>query len=439
MSVLATKLTKYHEHLSELDPLRLIGRVTRVTGLLIESIGPTASVGEICYIYSQPEQPPVLSEVVGFKDESVMLLMPLAELDGIGPGSEVVASGHPFMIRVGSELLGRVLGGTGEPIDGKGRLGACEERSILSAPPGALSRRNIREPLATGVKAIDGLLTCGKGQRVGIFSGSGLGKSVLLGQIARCSSADVNVIALIGERAREAREFLEGNLGEEGLKKSVVVVVPSHEFCLLRVKGALIATTIAEYFRDQGQDVLLMMDSVTRYARAQRELSLSLGDPPATRGYPPTVFANLPRLLERSGMGVEGSITGLYTVLVEGDDMDEPVADNVRAILDGHVVLSRKLANRGHFPAIDVLGSVSRAMIDVVAPEHRAAARKCRIALSVYNEAEDLIKVGAYEKGNDPNLDRAIELYPNIVSFLMQEVREYVGFDDIVAQLGALV
>ncbi len=422
---------QYHKKLSLFEPVRLTGKIISVAGLVIESKGPSASVGEFCHIHPAGTYAPVPAEVVGFKDDRI-LLMPIGELESISPGSEVVATGFPLRVKVGHGLKGRVLGGLGEPIDGKGPLQADEERSVYNSPPNPLKRSRISEIIRTGIRAVDGLLTCGKGQRLGIFSGSGVGKSTFLGKIARCSDADVNVIALIGERGREVREFIEKNLGEEGLKKSVVVAVTSDRPSLLRVKGAYVACTVAEYFRDEGLNVMLFLDSVTRFALAQREVGLAIGEPPTTRGYTPSVFALLPKVLERTGAAHKGSITGLYTVLVEGDDMNEPVADAVRGILDGHIVLSRALAAQNHYPPIDILESVSRSMIDIVSLEHRQAAQKLKMIYATYKEAEDLINIGAYVKGSNPRIDYAISMIDKIRDYLRQDVEEETsGADDI--------
>jgi flagellum-specific ATP synthase len=425
---------KYMAAVATVDPITLSGRVRQVIGLVIESDGPAVSIGEHCVIESDSGAVPVRCEVVGFRDNKV-LLMPLGEVSGISPGSRVIATREPFEVAVGHELLGRVIGGLGQPIDGKGPLPAAAKRPVVQAAPDPLARRRITRPLATGIRVIDAMLTCGKGQRVGIFSGSGVGKSVILGMIARNSEADVNVIALVGERGREVRDFLDKDLKEEGLKKSVVVAVTSDQASLVRVKGAMVATAVAEYFRDLGLDVMLMMDSVTRVAMAQREIGLAIGEPPTSKGYTPSVFALLPRILERSGTSQLGSITGLYTVLVEGDDMTEPVADAVRSILDGHIVLSRKLANQNHYPAVDVLDSVSRLMIDVVPDRHRENAERIREILATYRESEDLINIGAYNKGSNAAIDRAIEKIGPINSFLRQGLSESSSFDQTVAQL----
>lgn len=412
------------------------GKVAQVIGLVVETFGPPASMGELMHIDCGGGRM-VPAEVVGFRDDR-LLLMPLGTMEGIKPGSGVVATGHPLTVPVGPELLGRVVDALGHPIDGLGPLRQARQAPMEAPPPNPLTRQRIKDPLPMGVKAMDGLLTCGQGQRLGIFAGSGVGKSTLLGMIAREAKADLNVIALIGERGREVREFLERDLGPEGLARSVVVVATSDQPALLRLKGAFAATAIAESFRDQGANVILMMDSVTRFAMAQREVGLAVGEPPATKGYTPSVFAILPKLLERAGTAESGSITGLYTVLVEGDDTNEPVSDTVRGILDGHVILSRDLAAQNHYPAIDVLGSVSRVMTEIVPPEHLRAAGGVRELLAVYREARDLINIGAYQHGSNAQIDRAIALVPKINAFLRQAVDEPVGFDEAIAQLEGL-
>jgi len=399
------------------------GKVRTATGLVIEATGLGAAIGEMCTI--RPDGPddagatPVEAEVIGIRGDAA-LLMPLGEATGLRAGSLVTRAARPDAVPVGDALLGRVIDAGGRPIDGKGPLMLSERRPVRAEPPAPLERQLIDAPLKTGVRAIDSLLTFAKGQRVGIFAGSGVGKSTLLGSIAARSEADVNVIALIGERGREVREFVHDTLGEEGLRRSVVVAVTGDQAALARVKGALVATAIAEHFRDAGKDVLLMMDSVTRVAQAQREIGLAAGEPPTTRGYTPSVFALLPRLLERAGPGARGTITGLFTVLVDGGDMDEPVADAVRGILDGHVVLSRKLADSGHFPAIDVPASVSRVMPRVTTLAQQEAAREVRSLLSAYREVEPLVRVGAFEAGQDPLADRAVALQPQLSAFLRQ-------------------
>ncbi len=420
------------------ETVLLKGKITKIIGLVIESDGPSINLGELCYIYPRTEAPPLPAEVVGFRENRV-LLMPLGEMQGIGPGSEVVSSRNLLRVKVGRSLLGRILDGLGNPIDGKGPLNAESEYPIQNAPPAALSRLRICEPVSVGIRAVDGLMTLGKGQRMAILAGSGVGKSTMMGMIARNTSADINVIALIGERGREVLDFIERDLGEEGLKKSVVVVSTSDQPALLRIKGANTATAVAEYFRDLGLDVMLMMDSLTRVAMAQREVGLTIGEPPATRGYPPSVFAMMPKLLERSGTGEKGSITGLYAVLVDGDDMNEPIADNVRSIVDGHVVLSRRLATQNHYPPIDILSSLSRVMNEVVNSEHLKSAQRLRSLQATYQEAEDLINIGAYSPGSNPEIDRAIEKNPGIREFLRQGVMERVDFADTVNRLKKLV
>lgn len=430
-------LRRYADRVRRLDSVRMNGRVVKVIGLVVESAGPPAMVGELCRIDRGRQKPPILAEVVGFQDHRV-LLMPLGEMEGIRAGSEVVATRAPFRVAVGNSLLGRVLNGLGEPMDGKGPIPERSYRPVVAAPPDSLERPRITRPLTLGIRSIDGCITIGRGQRVGIFAGSGVGKSTVLGMIARNTDAEINVIALCGERGREVRDFIEDSLGPEGLKRSVVVAATSDQPPLIRIKSALVATAIAEHFRDQGKDVLLMMDSVTRLALAQREVGLAIGEPPATRGYTPSVFSLLPRLLERSGTSPTGSITGLYTVLVEGDDMNEPVADTVRGILDGHVVLDRRLAHQNHYPAVDVLQSVSRLMTSITEEGHRRAAGELRSLLATYREAEDLINIGAYVAGSNPQIDRARALYPAIKEFLLQQPHERHAFEETVARLRAI-
>ncbi|MBD2870739.1 flagellar protein export ATPase FliI [Paenibacillus arenilitoris] len=420
---------KYIEHLQPLDPVRVNGKVTQVIGLTVESEGPDASIGDVCFIYPSKGAKPIKAEVVGFKDNKV-ILMPLGELHAISPGCDVVGTGKPLSVQVGSELLGKVLDGLGNPLDGSMLPRRMPHYSTHNEPSNPLMRPRVVEPLGIGVRAIDGLLTVGRGQRVGIFAGSGVGKSTLLGMIARNTSADVNVIALIGERGREVLEFVEKDLGPEGLARSVVIVATSDQPALIRMKGALIATSIAEYFRDRGLDVMLMMDSVTRYAMALREVGLAIGEPPATRGYTPSVFAALPKLLERAGTGPTGSITAFYTVLVDGDDMNEPIADAVRGILDGHIVLSRHLAHKGHFPAIDVLASVSRVMKEIVTEEQQDAANEMKKLLSIYKDSEDLINIGAYQKGSNAEIDTALQSIDAIHGFTKQKTNEKVSLEE---------
>jgi flagellum-specific ATP synthase len=414
---------RYLNAIRSVDLLRINGKVRQVIGTVIESNGPPMSIGETASIIYRRSAEPVMAEAVGFR-ESKVLLMPLGELGGISAGSDVVALGHPLQIGLTSALLGRVLDGVGRPIDGLGPIADAVPAEITGTPPDAMKRRRVTEPLGMGVRSIDGLLTCGKGQRVGIFAGSGVGKSTILGMIARNTTADVNVIALVGERGKEVRDFLERDLGEAGLKRSVVVVATSDQPALVRIKAAYVATRIAEFFRDAGLDVMFMMDSVTRFAVAQREVGLAIGEPTTTRGYTPSVFAALPKLLERSGTSETGTITALYSVLVDGDDMNEPVADAVRSILDGHIVLSRKLAAANLYPAVDVLASVSRVMPDVVSPAAFAAASKVRDLMATYREAEDLINIGAYVAGSNPRVDLAIARFDAIRTFLKQGIYE---------------
>jgi len=375
-----------------------------------------------------------VAEVVGFRDNT-LLLMPLGNIDGITPGAIVTSTGQRFRVPVGDHLIGRVVNGLGQPLDDAGPLLCTEYRPLFANPPDSLKRRSIKEPLFTGIRSVDTMVTCGKGQRLGIFSGSGVGKSILMGMIARGTSADVTVIGLIGERSREVKEFIKNDLGPEGLKRSVVVAVTSDEPALIRLKGIQTVTAIAEYFRDQGRDVLLLVDSLTRIAMAQREVGLSVGEPPATKGYPPSVFAMLPRILERAGPGVTGSITGLYTVLVEGDDFNEPISDAARSILDGHIMLSRHLASRNHYPAVDVLGSISRLMLHVTSEEHKQAAGKIKELMSVYREAEDLINIGAYVKGSSASIDHAVACMDGINTFLKQDISESCDPEEAIATL----
>ncbi|NJD01282.1 MAG: flagellar protein export ATPase FliI [Ruminiclostridium sp.] len=431
-------LQKYHDILKHSEFSKYYGHVSKVVGLTIESNGPEVNIGELCKLYASKGNKIINTEVVGFRDSKV-LLMPLGEMSGIGPGNLVVASNTSLKVGVGKSLAGRVLDGMGNPIDNMGPLQIEKYYPVYNTPPNPLTRKRINEPLALGVKAIDGLITVGKGQRVGIFSGSGVGKSTLIGMIARNTKADINVIALIGERGREVREFLEKDLKEEGLARSVVIVATSDQPALIRLKGAMIATAVAEYFRDQGMDVLLLMDSLTRFAMAQREIGLAIGEPPVSRGYTPSVFGLLPRLLERSGNSEKGSITGLYSVLVDGDDMTEPVTDTARGILDGHIVLSRSLANRNHYPAIDILESISRVMPDIISPEHRKLAGEVKKALAIYRDAEDLINIGAYVKGSNDKIDYSISVMDNILSFLQQETQEKLTFEEILDVLNTVL
>ena len=422
-------VTKYIEYLEQIDPVRVNGKVIQVIGLTVESEGPDAGIGDVCYIYPPKSGQPLRAEVVGFRDNKV-ILMPLGDLNSIGPGCDVVGTGKPLTVPVGHELLGKVLDGLGQPLDGSRLPSRMLHYSTHNEPINPLKRPRVLEPISVGVRCIDGLLTIGKGQRVGIFAGSGVGKSTLLGMIARNTSADVNVIALIGERGREVLDFIERDLGPEGLARSVVVVATSDQPALIRIKGALIATSIAEFFRDCGLNVMLMMDSVTRFAMAQREVGLAVGEPPATRGYTPSVFAALPKLLERSGTGPRGSITAFYTVLVDGDDMNEPIADAVRGILDGHIVLDRHLANKGHYPAIDVLSSVSRVMKEIVPAAQTEAAEYLKRLLSIYKDSEDLINLGAYQRGTNPEIDLSLEYIEAIREYTCQKIDEKTTFEE---------
>ncbi len=439
-------LERAQRRLAALDPLPLVGQVIGVTGLIVQARGPKSSVGDVCWLSPcgpAPRFPAgraggLWAEVVGFAERQV-LLMPLGDPGGLAPGWEVRSLGRALPVGVGPGLLGRVMDGLGYPMDGLGALETEAEYPVIAAPPGPLERRRITDALPVGVRAIDGLLTTGRGQRIGIFAGSGVGKSTLLGMMARGTTADVNVIALVGERGREVREFIEEDLGPEGLRRSVVVVATSDQPALVRIKASLLATAVAEYFRDQGLDVLLMMDSVTRLCMAQREVGLAVGEPPTSRGYTPSVFSLLPRVLERAGTGVRGSITGFYTVLVDGDDLTEPIADAVRGILDGHIVLSRKIAALNQYPAIDILGSVSRVMNQIAGEVHRRMASRFRTLLATYREAEDLIAIGAYQQGSNANIDAAVERLPAMLEFLNQGHRETSSFDQAVSQLTGLV
>jgi flagellum-specific ATP synthase len=427
-----------NEVLDKTDMVKYTGRVSKVVGLTIESEGPEVTIGELCEINELAGRNPVKAEVVGFRENKV-LLMPLGDMGGIGPGSKVVAMNRSFQVAVSENMIGRILDGMGNPIDGYPLGNNGRFYPVNNSPPHPLQRKRITRPLPLGIKAIDGLLTVGKGQRIGIFSGSGIGKSTLLGMMARNTKADVNIIALIGERGREVRDFIEKDLTEEGLKRSVVVVATSDQPALIRLKGAMVATAIAEYFRDQGMDVLLLMDSLTRFAMAQREIGLAIGEPPVARGYTPSVFSVMPKLLERAGNSHRGSITGLYTILVDGDDLTEPVTDTARGILDGHIVLARSLANRNHYPAIDVLASVSRLMDDIVDENHKKTAREIKKVLAVYRDAEDLINIGAYSKGSNPEIDHAIDSIGRINGFLTQQVQQRFEFDEILEMMGKVL
>ncbi len=426
--------SKYSKALGNIKPLQRSGRITKVIGLVLESSGPKAPIGELCVLKNRAGEIITSSEVVGFRNNNI-LSMVLGELSDISPGMEIFASGESLSVAVDERLMGRILNGLGEPMDGKPPVQSVNRRSVNAIPPNPLLRKRIEEPIPTGIRAIDGLLTLGKGQRVGIFAGSGVGKSTLLGMIARNTTADINVIALIGERGREVREFIEKDLGEEGLARSIVVVATSDAPSLVRIKAALTATTIAEYFRDRGLDVMLMMDSVTRLAMAQREVGLTIGEPPTSKGYTPSVFSLMQKTMERAGTSDVGSITGLYTVLVEGDDFNEPISDTARGILDGHIILSRKIASMGHYPAIDILESISRVRKDVSSDEHNQAAFKIQELLAVYRAAEDLISVGAYQKGTNPKIDKAIALNDIINEFLMQKVTDAADFDETITKM----
>ncbi len=425
---------KKYTKVKELTFYKKLGKVVNVVGLTIESLGPDAKLADLCQIMPEDDsKKPILAEVVGFKD-SKTLLMPYEDTEGIGAGCTVENLGHPLTVTVGDELLGKTLDGLGRPTDGT-VLHAGLEYPVEAAPPDPMERVIINEVLPLGVKAVDGLMTVGKGQRVGIFAGSGVGKSTLMGMFARNTKADINVIALIGERGREVREFVERDLGPEGMKRSVVVVATSDRPALVRNKAAKTATAVAEYFRDQGRDVLLMMDSLTRFSMAQREIGLASGEPPVTRGYPPSVYSEMPRLLERAGNGAKGSITGLYTVLVDGDDFNEPITDTARSILDGHVMLNRALAQQNHYPAIDVLQSISRCMSQIAAKEHKQVAGKMKSVMATYHEAEDLINIGAYQRGSNQKIDYAIKMIDKINDFLQQDVETKYGFDEVLSLL----
>lgn len=419
-----------YRNLADKNYEKSLGKVVKVVGLTIESIGPKANLNDLCYIVSKDKKQTVMAEVVGFREDR-LLLMPYGNVEGIGIGSTVESSKEPLKVYVGDSLLGKTLDGLGKPIDNS-ELELYQGYSVEAEPPDPLKRKLISEVLPLGVKAVDGMITVGKGQRIGIFAGSGVGKSTLLGMFARNTKADINVIALIGERGREVREFIERDLGEEGLKRSVVVVATSDKPALIRKKAAKTATAIAEYFRDQGRDVLLMMDSLTRFSMAQREIGLASGEPPVSRGYPPSVYSEMPKLLERAGNSEKGSITGLYTVLVDGDDFNEPITDTARGILDGHIMLTRKFANKNHYPAIDVLQSISRVMSSIVEQEHKAAAGRLKMVLATYSEAEDLINIGAYKNGSNKNIDYAISKIDAVNEFLKQDVYEKLDFGNIV-------
>lgn len=423
---------KYRELLDKSYEKKL-GKVVKVVGLTIESIGPDANLNDLCIIMSKDQTQKIMAEVVGFKDDRI-LLMPYDNVEGVGIGSTVECTKAPLTISVGDELLGKTIDGLGYPIDGS-ELTSMDKYSVEAEPPDPLQRELIDEVLPLGVKAVDAMITVGKGQRIGIFAGSGVGKSTLLGMFARNTKADVNVIALIGERGREVREFIERDLGEEGMRRSVVIVATSDKPALIRNKAAKTATAVAEYFRDKGKDVLLMMDSLTRFSMAQREIGLASGEPPVSRGYPPSVYAQMPKLLERAGKSDIGSITGLYTVLVDGDDFNEPITDTARSILDGHIMLSRKLVHKNHYPAIDILQSISRVMSSIATSEHKNAANHLKNVLATYNEAEDLINIGAYKSGSNKNIDYAISYIDRVNEFLTQDVNAKYEFSEVVNNL----
>jgi flagellar protein export ATPase FliI len=427
---------KYHHLLSAVSTYSIKGKVTELTGIVVRAVVPGVRIGELCFIVPYHSKTPIKAEVVGFRDQEV-LLMPLGNLEGIGLGNDVIPSGHTLTVRVGDGLLGRILDGLGDPLDEdtKGPLKCTMEYPVSAEPPAALQRQRVTKPISVGIKAIDAMLTVGEGQRVGFFAAAGVGKSTLIGMIARNTEAEVNVICLVGERGREVNDFLEQDLGEEGLKRSVVIVSTSDQPSLVRLKAAYVATAIAEYFRDQGKKVMLMMDSITRFARALREIGLAVGEPPARQGYTPSVFSTLPRLLERSGNSDKGSITAFYTILVAGDDMNEPVADETRSILDGHIILSRALAARGHYPAIDVSESISRVMDSIIDDEHREAAQKLREVVANYEKERDLILIGAYEEGSDPKVDYAIEKIDEVNNFLKQAVTDKFTLDESIELL----
>ncbi len=427
-------LTHYKEVINNINPMSEVGKVIQIIGLVIEADGPSSSIGDLCYIYLSSEKPPISAEVVGFRENKI-LLMPLGDMEGLKPGSIVINTGSPMKVQVGFELLGRVLDGLGKPLDTSLEIKSNKFYPTSGKNINPLTRKRILEPISLGIRSVDGLITVGKGQRMGIFAGSGVGKSTTMAMIARNTNADMNVIALIGERGREVREFVESSLGEEGLKRSVVIVATSEQPALVKIKAAFVATAIAEYFRDKGHDVLFMLDSVTRIAMAQREVGLAIGEPPATKGYTPSVFTIMPKLLERTGAGETGTITGLYTVLVEGDDFNEPISDMARSILDGHIMLSRELAHKNHYPAVDVLQSISRVMNDITTPEHKQAAGILRNLLATYQKNADLINIGAYVEGSDKNVDKAISLIDEINAFLTQSVTEKCSYEETVSEL----
>lgn len=429
-----SSLSEYSQIIKQTNTIREIGKVTEIIGLIIEADGPQSSIGDLCYIYNRLDEDPVWAEVVGFRQEKI-LIMPLGSMEGLQPGAIVVNTGSAMKIKVGEQLLGRVLDGLGRPLDNLGEINSQTLQSTHSDAINPLKRKRIEEPLSLGIKSIDGFITVGKGQRLGVFAGSGVGKSTTLAMMAKNTSADMNVIALIGERGREVREFIEKTLGQEGMKRSVVIAATSEQPSLVKIKAAHVANSIAEYFRDSGRDVLFMLDSITRISMAQREVGLAIGEPPATRGYTPSVFALMPKILERAGSNEKGTMTGLYTVLVEGDDFNEPISDTARSILDGHIMLSRDLAHKNHYPAVDILQSISRVMPDVTTDEHRRAAGKIRNWLAVYKKNEDLINIGAYVKGSDSKCDEAIKMIDKINEFLQQNVEDKFEYNQTIEDL----
>ncbi len=431
-------LEPYCRRVGREEPLHAFGKIADVVGLTLQATGPAMKIGDLCHVRPRGESLKIPVEVVGFREDRI-LLMPLGDMQGIGPGSVLIPTHKPRTVRVGMALLGRAIGGLGQPIDDGPPVEWEAEMPLIAPAPPPLRRQRITEPIATGIRAVDACITCGKGQRVGIMSGSGVGKSKLIGMIARNTNADVNVIALVGERGREVRDFIELDLGPEGLKRSVVVVATSDEPALVRLSGAYTATAIAEWFRAQGLDVMLMMDSVTRFAMAQREVGLAIGEPPTTKGYPPSVYALLPKLLERAGTAHCGSITGFYAVLVEGDDLNDPIGDAVRSITDGHIALSRSLATRGQYPAVDVLESVSRSMLEITSENHRKLAARLRQILAVYRDAEDLVNIGAYVAGSNPEIDTSLRLMPKVRDFLRQDLYEKSPFDTLEGQMASVL
>ncbi len=433
---MSVNVQKY-KNLENKSYIRKLGRVVKLVGLTIESLGPSASLNDLCLITSnENREQTVYAEVVGFRDKMV-LLMPYGNVEGIGPGAIVENTGAPLKVPVGDQMLGQVLDGLGNLLDGE-EMSVEQFYNAEADPPDPMKREIINSILPLGVKAVDGLMTVGKGQRIGIFAGSGVGKSTLMGMFARNTRADINVIALIGERGREVREFIERDLGTEGMARSIVVVATSDKPALIRKKAAKTATALAEYFRDQGKDVLLMMDSLTRFSMAQREIGLASGEPPVSRGYPPSVYSEMPKLLERAGNSGKGSITGLYTVLVDGDDFNEPITDTARSILDGHIMLSRKLAHKNHYPAIDVMQSISRCMSQIAESDHKKLAGRMKNVMATYADAEDLINIGAYKTGSNKNIDYAIEKIDEVNAFLMQDVDEKVTFEEMLVSLKAI-